>query len=252
MTRRWPLGLLMVSFAIGFVVPFTASHFLGPIRIPLAAPASSPGAPLAVLGGPAPTATRPPVLPTEGSGRYVPARGSTARVGWRGQLVRYQAVVEDGGGVDPDAFAAAVDATLADPRGWTAGGAWLFQRVPPGAPADLVIHLTTPGTTEVQCALVGVRTGGEISCRGGRDVFINLKRWQLAVPWYQGDVADYRRMVVNHEVGHFLGHGHVLCPAPGSPAPVMQTQSIALNGCRPNPWPYPDGHTFLTGPLAPP
>jgi hypothetical protein len=159
--------------------------------------------------------------------------------------------VEDGGGVDPDAFASVVDATLADPRGWTAGGAWLFQRVPAGAPADLLIHLTTPGTTEVQCSRVGVRTGGEISCRGGHDVFINLRRWQLAVPWYDGRIADYRHMVLDHEVGHFLGHGHVLCPAPGSPAPVMQTQSIALNGCLPNPWPYPDGHTFLTGPLAP-
>ena len=251
MTRRWPLVLLMVSFAIGLAAPFTASRFLGTALIPLAAPATSPGVPFAVLRGPPASAT-PPALPTEGSGVYVAAHGSTGRVGWRGQLVRYQAVVEDGGGVDPDAFAGVVDATLADPRGWTAGGTWLFQRVPAGTPTDLVVHLTTPGTTETRCSAIGVRTGGEISCRGGRDVFINLKRWQLAVPGYTGRLADYRRMVVNHEVGHYLGHGHVLCPAKGSPAPVMQTQSIALDGCSPNPWPYPDGRTFLTGPLAPP
>jgi hypothetical protein len=246
MRRRWPLVALMLSFVVGFVLPFTASRFLGPVRLPIAAPAASPGAPLA-LGAVAQVSPLP--VPTQGSGVWLPAHGATGRTGWHGQLVRYQVVVEEGGGVDPDAFAAVVDATLADYRGWTAGGAWVFQRVPAGAAADLVVHLSTPGTTEAQCTLRGVRTGGEISCRGGRDVFINLKRWQLAVPGYA--VADYRRMVVDHEVGHFLGHGHVLCPGPGLPAPVMQTQTLGLNGCRPNPWPYPDGHTFLTGPLAP-
>src|SRR3954464_4109080 len=105
MTRRWPLVLLMLSFAVGLVLPFTASYLLGPLPIPLAAPASSPGAPLAVLRRPAPSASPAPPLPARGSGGYVPAHGSTGRVGWRGQLVQYEVVVEDGGGVDPDAFA---------------------------------------------------------------------------------------------------------------------------------------------------
>jgi hypothetical protein len=42
---------------------------------------------------------------------------------------------------------------------------------------------------------------------GGRNVVINLKRWLLGVPWYADALEDYRHMVVNHEVGHFLGHG---------------------------------------------
>ena len=44
-------------------------------------------------------------------------------------------------------------------------------------------------------------------------------------------------MVVNHETGHWLGHGHRVLPATARPAPVMQQQSKGLDGCRPNPWP---------------
>jgi predicted Zn-dependent protease len=45
--------------------------------------------------------------------------------------------------------------------------------------------------------------------------------------------------MVNHEVGHYLGLGHVGCPKKGAKAPVMMQQSISLGGCVPEAWPYP-------------
>jgi len=50
-------------------------------------------------------------------------------------------------------------------------------------------------------------------------------------------LRDYRHLVVNHETGHWLGFGHAYCGGPGQLAPVMQQQSISLQGCKPNPWP---------------
>ena len=78
------------------------------------------------------------------------------------------------------------------------------------------------------------------SCRAGRYVVINQMRWKYASPSWNGagkSLRDYRHLVVNHETGHWLGHGHLGCPGPGRLAPVMMQQSKGLDGCRHNPWP---------------
>ena len=43
--------------------------------------------------------------------------------------------------------------------------------------------------------------------------------------------------MVNHEVGHWLGLGHVSYCGRGNRAAVMQQQSISLEGCNANVWP---------------
>jgi Protein of unknown function (DUF3152) len=58
-------------------------------------------------------------------------------------------------------------------------------------------------------------------------------------------LPTYRQYVVNHEVGHRLGH--MLCPGTRQPAPVMQQQTLGMHGCTVNPWPYPDRKHFYTG-----
>ncbi len=158
-----------------------------------------------------------------------------------GPLQRFVVEVEDGIGVDAAAFAAAVEATLSDPRSWGSGGRMSFQRVGAAEAAasqyEFKVSLISPGSMERYCP--GVGTGGYTSCRYGERAVINLARWATAVPHYDGDVATYRHYVVNHEVGHALGNGHVDCPGPGQVAPVMLQQTLGLGGCVKNAWPYP-------------
>jgi uncharacterized protein DUF3152 len=166
---------------------------------------------------------------------------SSSSVRGSGPLERFVVEVEDGIAVDGDDFAAAVETTLSDPRSWGHDGQMSFQRVGAAEAAaggyDFRVTLVSPGSMEKYCP--GVGTGGYTSCRFGERAVINLARWATAVPDYAGDVATYRQYVINHEVGHALGHGHEQCPGPGEPAPVMEQQTLGLQGCTKNAWPYP-------------
>src|SRR4051794_40020791 len=165
----------------------------------------------------------------------------TSQVYGAGPPKRFVVEVEDGIGVDGLAFAHAVETTLGDPRSWGKGGQMSFQRVGAAEAGagqyDFRVSLVSPGSMERYCP--GVGTGGYTSCRYGERAVINLARWETAVPDYAGDIATYRLYVVNHEVGHALGQHHEQCPGAGQVAPVMQQQTLGLNGCLKNAWPYP-------------
>lgn len=123
--------------------------------------------------------------------------------------------------------------TFDDARGWRGSGI-RFQRVSRGGDFSLVL------ATADWLPRFSSGCSAEWSCRVGRYVVINQLRWQHASPaWneYGGTLRGYRHMVVNHETGHWLGHGHRNCPRGGALAPVMQQQSKGLQGCRFNPWP---------------
>ncbi|GGZ84017.1 hypothetical protein GCM10010371_49830 [Streptomyces subrutilus] len=171
-----------------------------------------------------------------------------AKAPGKGKLIRYRVDVEQGLGLDPQLFAEAVHRTLNDPRSWGHGDTKTFERVP-GGEADFVITLASPGTTGAWCAKSGLDTTVDnVSCDSAATdrVMINAFRWaQGSVTFGADQMFAYRQMLINHEVGHRLGHGHVSCRTPGALAPIMQqqTKSLDIDGvqCRPNPWVYPGG-----------
>ncbi len=136
-------------------------------------------------------------------------------------------------GPQATAFAKAVAAAYADPRGWSLGGAVEFRRVESGG--SFTIWLAAAQRMPSFSADCSERW----SCRVGRDVVINETRWTSGSPDWPGALGDYRIMLVNHETGHWLGLDHEPCPGPGLPAPVMMQQSKGVNPCLPNPWPLP-------------
>lgn len=155
--------------------------------------------------------------------------------------------------VRTDVDASAVDATLHDPRGWERAGFRFVRRDDAGAPYRIVLA----EAAEVQALCRPYDVFGKYSCQNGPVVALNADRWRTATPQWTGDLATYRQMLVNHEVGHLLGLHHPTeqCPAKGQVAPIMAQQSTELNGCLPNPWPLPEEIDVAARhdqPLAPP
>jgi hypothetical protein len=178
------------------------------------------------------------------SGRFDAVPGFAKAPG-TGRKYTYRVDVEQGLGLDGELFAQAVQKTLNDRRSWAHGGARTFERIYSGEP-DFVITLASPGTTAEWCAKSGLDTTEDnVSCDSASTerVMINAYRWAQGSKTYGNEIHAYRQMLINHEVGHRLGYGHVTCDKEGELAPVMQQQTKFLDHdgihCLANPWPYP-------------
>ncbi|MGL6235011.1 MAG: DUF3152 domain-containing protein [Segniliparus sp.] len=207
------------------------------------------------------------------------------------KFFRYTVEVEDGVDLGPlmgvDGFSSGVDSTLRDPHSWiggtdqipgSEGDTYAFQRVSTpeeiraaesAADADdknhsgvgptgfFRISLTSPETTRQEC---GYDIQLETSCYKPQDrrVVLNFARWVRGAIAFNGDRIEYRKYMVNHEVGHAIGHpNHQPCYTDGSLAPIMMQQSFGVANndiadldpagvvppdgkvCKPNAWPYP-------------
>jgi uncharacterized protein DUF3152 len=204
--------------------------------------------------------------PAAGGGAWTVLPGRTDRVGAGGKLFTYTIEVENGidlslyGG--NDSFGRLVDSTLADPRGWAAGGDVSVQRVDGDEEPDIRMSLSTPETVH-RSEFCGFSIKYESSCwrRDEKRVMINLARWVRGAIAFGGDIGSYREYAINHEIGHAFGRGHTGCLNEGDLAPVMMQQSFGtannyvsgLNDqagnadpvkpdgktCRVNQWPNP-------------
>ncbi|MEU3464934.1 DUF3152 domain-containing protein [Streptomyces sp. NPDC006733] len=224
-----------------------------------AAPAASKDAAPSTTASKAPTTPASPTtkkaddkpipVPKSGPGtfRAGKGKGSGSTVG-QGTILTYRVQVEDGIALSADQAVDEVAAILADSRSWTRDGKHGFRQVSSGT-ADLVIRIATPDTADALClAAIHMDTGNELNCEVPGGVVVNLRRWILGSPTFTGPISDYRALIINHEVGHSLGHGHEGCPGRGKLAPAMMQQIKGLNGCKPNAWPYDRQGHYISGP----
>lgn len=143
---------------------------------------------------------------------------------------------------DVDGMSAIIDSTLNAKKGWSLSNNIRFVRST--TDCSFTIWLAAPD----QMTSFGAICDAYWSCAVTPNVIFNWDRWRYtSEPWKKagGTLDDYRVMVINHEVGHWLGFGHSNCPVQGQPAPVMQQQSIDLQGCVFNPWPTATERTTL-------
>ena len=137
-------------------------------------------------------------------------------------------------------FKQKVAETLNDSRGWVRAGL-KFVEVESGQ--DVNVILSDPASLG---ATPGC--GADLSCTTwANQVIINDVRWREGTEPSRAagmSTRDYQHMVVNHEMGHWLGHyAHIDgCTAEngyiGGPAPIMLQQSTGLRGCASfNAWP---------------
>ncbi|UFU05568.1 DUF3152 domain-containing protein [Ruania halotolerans] len=171
------------------------------------------------------------------SGDLYVVQGESGAPDGADHVISVSVEVERGLAVDEAAFAEFVMDTLNDPRGWGHDGSVAFSRTD-GA-ADFRVVLASPDLTDELCA--PLPTVGEYSCGREGHAVLNAVRWAQSTEAFldKAGIETYRQYLVTHEVGHLLGHPHEDCPAPGAQAPVMQQQTITLDGCTPNGWVAP-------------
>ena len=161
--------------------------------------------------------------------------GGSSAVHGEGAIVRRFAVEVDRRlRIPADRFAAEVEQILFDRRGWLGPGSRIALQRVESQPYNFRVTLAAPDLVDRLC--FPFRTRGRVSCENRGRAVINANRWLFSSPAWPRRV-NYRRYLLNHEVGHSLGHHHRFCPRPGALAPVMAQQTGGAGACRRGQWP---------------
>ncbi len=194
------------------------------IALAIAAAAIPPGAP-AVQHRPADGSLVVPELEVV---------AGTSHVHGSGPLRRFKIEAQRGLDIDRKRFAAAVEKILFHRRGWLGPGSRISLQRVDADPVNFRVTLAGPRMVDRLCH--PLRTRGRVSCENRGRAVINYLRWRTgSYPWGR-DLGSYRRYLINHEVGHSLGHRHRRCVA-GRIAPVMLQQTGGAGACRHSGWP---------------
>lgn len=159
------------------------------------------------------------------------------------KVIYYKTMVWGSVAANFNDFRAKVADTLNDPRGWVRAGL-KFIEVNSGQDVNIILSDAASLAATPGCS-------GDLSCTTwANQVIINDLRWREGTEPSRAagmSTRDYQHMVVNHEMGHWLGHyDHIeACTAEngfiGGPAPIMLQQSTGLRGCNSfNAWPLDD------------
>ena len=127
-----------------------------------------------------------------------------------------------------------IPSILNDSRGWINVTDKEFQLVD-STESEFEFIFASPEKTDELC--FPLETNGIYSCRNEQQIIINFFRWINGAFDFGSDMETYRLYLINHEVGHILGWGHVGCPKEGALAPVMMQQSKSTMGCIAYGWP---------------
>lgn len=196
-----------------------------------------------------------------GAGSWSVVPGHTPQIGAGKQRV-FRYTVEFEKGVDPADFGGlsaltdTIETTLSDKRSWISQPALGFRRIDSGIP-DFRISMTSQATARRAC---GFEIPVDTSCflADQARVVLSEPRWVRGANSAAEDLAEYRQYVVNHEIGHAIGHPqHEPCATDGALAPIMMQQTFSTDDddiaaldprgvvprdgrrCRFNPWPFP-------------
>ncbi len=152
--------------------------------------------------------------------------------------ITYDVTVRGEVKADKEEFRKLVAEIYADERGWKRAGVTMNE-VESGGQA----HVILASPEQVKAASPSV-CSDKLSCQFSNYIIINDDRWMDATDSYNDageSLLNYRRMVVNHETGHYLRHTHIQsCEIKDGLAPIMLQQSTGLQGCKPNAWPLPN------------
>jgi hypothetical protein len=200
-----------------------------------ASPSQSPSASgTPTESGSAQPSTGPSNPPTmKSSGKFDAAGVKIDPVSSLGELRHYLVRVETSSGLNADKVATQIAGVLNDPRSWAGSGGLRFGLVKDPDKADFSITLASPGTAAKSCETVSG------TCTDDSDVVVDALAWKTVPASYAGAAADWQAYLVNHGLGVLLGESAATCPKKAKPAPVMMPQAENLDGCTPNPWPYP-------------